>query len=629
MYVIGTAGHVDHGKSTLVRLLTGIDPDRLKEEKQRQLTIDLGFAWMELPAIGEVGVVDVPGHRDFIENMLAGVGSIDACLFVVAADEGVMPQTREHLAIIDLLGVKDGVIALTKIDLVEDPEWLELVEDEIRRVLAGTSLAQAPLVRISGKSEAGLEDLRAALVDTLRRAGAPSDLGRARLGVDRVFSVAGFGTVVTGTLVDGELQIGDEVELMPAGTAARVRGLQAHKHDRQSIGPGSRAAVNLAGVDVDEIERGDVVTRPGAYRATDMIDVHVRLIEHEEAELHHNQELKLFLGAAQRMCRLRLLGGAESLRAGEQGWLQLLLEQPVIGQRGDRYILRRPSPPLTIAGGQIVEAHPSQRHRLQDMEAVDRLRELHQGDPSDVLLQLLRRNGLMLGDDLVRRAGLEATSADRGIEHLVNAGRVRSLRDGLGDVWLASNETLTELGERARQDLRSYHGEYPLRAGMPQEELRSRLSLRERQFEAALGYLVEDSDLVQGQDTVALSTFTVEPSPEQARAVEAMLERFKEAPYSPPSVSEARSELGEPLYEYLRRQGELVQVADDVVFSQKAYGEMVQSLKKLIERTGPVTVAQVRDHFDSSRKYVLGLLEHLDQQGVTVREGDLRRLRGT
>jgi selenocysteine-specific elongation factor len=362
MRVIGTAGHVDHGKSTLIEALTGMNPDRLKEERERQMTIDLGFAWMELPSGEQVGIVDVPGHRDFIENMLAGVGGIDAALFVVAADEGVMPQTREHLAILDILQIRAGLVALTKIDLIDDPDWLDLVEEDVRQVLVGTVLEDVPVVRVSAKNGTGTSELLDILDEVLAERPPRQDLGRPRLPVDRVFSIAGFGTVVTGTLSDGHLQIGEEVEILPNGTQGRIRGLQTHKQKEDLALPGSRTAVNISGVTLEEIRRGDVVAHRGDYQPTRRMDVKFRLLKDASLALKHNTEVKLFVGAAEVLARVRTLG-SEVINPGEPGWLQLEMKAPVVVMRGDHYILRRPSPGETMGGGTIIDPNPVGRHK--------------------------------------------------------------------------------------------------------------------------------------------------------------------------------------------------------------------------------------------------------------------------
>ncbi|MDO9348938.1 MAG: selenocysteine-specific translation elongation factor, partial [Anaerolineales bacterium] len=299
MRVIGTAGHVDHGKSTLITALTGINPDRLKEEQEREMTIDLGFAWLTLPDGEEIGIVDVPGHRDFIENMLAGVGGIDATLLVIAADEGVMPQTREHLAILDLLQISAGLVVLTKIDLIDDPDWLELIESDVRQALKDTVLADAPIIRVSSKTQTGFPELLETLGLLLQERPTRLDLGRPRLPVDRVFSIPGFGTVVTGTLTDGRLNLGEEVVILPTGLRGRVRGLQTHKKKEEIALPGSRTAVNISGVNVDQIRRGEVIAHPGQYHPTRMLDVRFRLLPDVSGPLRHAGEVKLFIGTSE------------------------------------------------------------------------------------------------------------------------------------------------------------------------------------------------------------------------------------------------------------------------------------------------------------------------------------------
>jgi len=322
MRVIGTAGHVDHGKSTLIEALSGIHPDRLREEREREMTIVLGFAWMDLPTGEEIGIVDVPGHRDFIENMLSGIGAIDAAIFVVAADEGVMPQTREHLAILDILQIQGGVIALTKTDLIDDPEWLDLVEADLREEFAETVLDGAPLVRVSAQTGAGIAQLKQILGEVLADNVPRPDLGRPRLSVDRAFTISGFGTVVTGTLTDGSLQVGDEVVILPQNVRGRVRGLQTHKRKEQTAIPGSRTAVNISGVDLQQIQRGDVIIHPGDYPPTRRLDLQFRLLPAVSQPVRHNMEVKLFVGAAEVVARLRLLG-IDVLKPGQEGWVQL------------------------------------------------------------------------------------------------------------------------------------------------------------------------------------------------------------------------------------------------------------------------------------------------------------------
>src|SRR5512138_3869211 len=383
MRVIGTAGHVDHGKSTLIAALTGVHPDRLKEEQAREMTIDLGFGWLTLPNGEEVGIVDVPGHRDFIENMLSGIGGIDAALLIIAADEGVMPQTKEHLAILDLLQIPAGLIVLTKIDLASDSAWLDLVETDIRSAVAGTVMQNAPIVRVSAKTKTGLKSLISSLQSLLENKSSRLDLTRPRLPIDRVFSMSGFGTVVTGTLLDGQLALGDEVEILPSGQKGRVRGLQTHKKKEARAVPGSRTAVNVSGIDTEAVRRGEVLIHPDQYQPTRRVDARFRLLKDVSSSLKHNSEVKFFVGASETIATLRLLG-TEELSPGEEAWVQLELRDPAVTVRGDRYILRRPSPSETLGGGVIVDHQPQGRHKRFGEEVLQSLESLSQGTPTDV-----------------------------------------------------------------------------------------------------------------------------------------------------------------------------------------------------------------------------------------------------
>ena len=431
MRVVGTAGHVDHGKSTLVQALTGIDPDRLKEEKSRGMTIDLGFAWFDLTipphATPEpIGVVDVPGHIDFIKNMLAGVGGIDAALLVIAADEGVMPQTREHLAILDLLAVPSVIVAMTKIDSVDEAEWLDLVELDIEELLQGTRFDDPPIVRVSPMTGEGMGALRSVMAQALSELPARRNRERPRLPIDRVFSLSGFGTVVTGTLSDGYFMTGDDVEILPAGIGARIRGMQTHKHDAAQGEPGSRLAINLSGVSTEQIHRGDVVVRPHTLLPTQLVDVSFRLLPNAPRPLRHNAEVSFFSGAAETPARVRLLGTNE-LTPGQEGWLQLRLERPVVAGQGDRYILRQPSPSQTLGGGAIVDPHPQRRWRRFNAHVLERLRLLAAGAPEDVVLDTVTAQPFQSVDDIIADSGLDVQVARSALDTLLASGAVVSL----------------------------------------------------------------------------------------------------------------------------------------------------------------------------------------------------------
>ncbi len=621
-FVIGTAGHVDHGKSSLVQALTGIDPDRLAEEKAREMTIDLGFAWLTLPGGGAVGIIDVPGHRDFIENMLAGVGGIDLALFVVAADEGIMPQTREHLAILDLLEVQSGVVALTKIDLATDPEWLDLVMLDLERAFHGTFLEKAPIVQVSARTGSGLPVLIAALEGALAGCTPRPDRGRPRLPIDRVFTISGFGTVVTGTLTHGSLQVGDEVEIQPGGRRARIRGLQNHRESVANLPPGSRAAVNLSGITTADIRRGDVLAAPGILRASALVDVYFRHLPDTGRPLRHNSTVKLFSGAAEVGATVRLLGH-EELLPGEHGWLQLRLAQPLALDRGDRFILRYPSPAQTLGGGLVLDPHPAHRWRRFRPDVMERLRTLLEGTPEDRLLQALEAQPAMTQEQLAAAAGLDASSFQEAIHLLDTRHEVVRLSEG----WLMSRSVWNRLTDRIRRELAEFHARYPLRQGMPREALRSRTDLEARLFNRVIDFAARDGLIESSGLLVRLPGYRVVLSPDQHAAVNALLAAFRRNPALPPSVKESAGIVGEEVLQALLDQAELIQIGPDVLLLAETYREWLAGIEAFIRREGSITVAQARDLLGTSRKYSLALLEHLDASGFTRRDGDTRTLK--
>jgi len=621
-HVIGTAGHVDHGKSTLVMALTGIDPDRLAEEKAREMTIDLGFAWLTLPNGENVGVVDVPGHRDFIENMLAGVGGIDLAVFVIAADEGIMPQTREHLAIIDLLEIPAGVVALTKIDLVTDPDWLELVSADIREALQGTTLQDAPLVPVSARTGEGLDRLIDAIQNALSQQSPRPDRGRPRLPVDRVFTMSGFGTVVTGTLSEGSFAVGDEIEILPAGRRARVRGVQNHKTSVEIAHPGSRIAINLSGIDRDHVQRGDVIALPGLLTGTTLIDVRFRHLADMNRPLRHNAQVKFFSGAAETVAQARLLGDQE-LAPGAEGWLQLRLETPVALDKGARFILRYPSPAETLGGGTILDPHPAHRWRRFKPDVLDRLETLLVGSPEDLMLHALEGQATTTIADVVAQSDLPINEAARILDNLRSRGDVIALPDG----WIIARASWARLAERLNSELRAFHQANPLRAGMPREALRSRLGLEQKSFQKITAFAAESGLVSDEKAIIRLPEHTIRFNPTQEMAIRELRKKLDADSINTPSVSAATDLLGAEALQALIESGEIVQASPEVLFATESYEAMVAQIRAHIRSSGSITVAQARDLFSTSRKYALALLEHLDEVGITVRRGDERVLR--
>jgi selenocysteine-specific elongation factor len=627
MYVIGTAGHVDHGKSTLVKALTGIDPDRLKEEKAREMTIDLGFAWLTLPSGKEVSVVDVPGHERFIKNMLAGVGGLDAAMLVIAADEGPMPQTAEHLSILHLLGVDRGVVALTKTDMV-DEEWLVLVEEEVRERLKGTTLEGAPIVPVSARTGQGLDALLAAL-DMLLDATEPrADKGRPRLPIDRVFTMPGFGTIVTGTLTDGTLRAGQEVEIVPSGLRSRVRGLQSHKHKVESIGPGNRVAVNLVGLEVEQLSRGMVVTLPGVLRPSRRVDVHLNLLPDSPVTVEQNDPLDFFSGAAETPAQITLLD-TDRLEPGGSAWAQLRLRDEVAVGRGDRFIVRLASPSITVGGGDVIDPHPRRHKRFHD-ETLTALQTLQRGTPEELVTQAL---GTTAQDAkaVIEKSGLEREQAAAALRSLVSGGEVMllsgddaALERSPSAAMLMSAAAFNETMRRARTLLEHFHRQQPLRRGMSKEELRNRLSsvVPPRAFPHAMAAGAARGLLAEDATTMRLPDHKPTFSPAQQAQVDALRKAHATSPYSPPTPAEMGTD--PDVLAALIDSGELVRLDDTIVYTSAALDGMRERILRAIDEQGEVNVATLRDLFGTTRKYAIPLLEYLDEHKVTRRVGDVR-----
>jgi selenocysteine-specific elongation factor len=615
MFVLGTAGHIDHGKSVLVHALTGIDPDRLSEEKERGMTIDLGFAWMKLPSGREVGIVDVPGHERFVKNMLAGVGGIDLALLVIAANEGVMPQTREHLAILDLLEIRQGVVAITKKDLV-DEELLSLVRMEIDELLAPTALAGAPVVAVSALTGEGLPELVSTIDGLLESITPRKDMERARLPIDRVFTMAGSGTVVTGTLIDGSLSVGQEVEIVPTGLKSRLRGLQMHKSRIDVAQPGSRIAANLVGVATTQLHRGDVVARPGWLKPTTTVSARFRLLAYQRRPLRHNARLSFYSGAAEAIAKVRLLE-SEELKPGEAAWIQLLLDRPVAVVNGDHFIIR--SSTDTLGGGRIADAHARRLRRFRPA-VIEALEVREKGSPEEVLLSLLETRQPSSLSALVSASNLPVAEVESTLATLIKQGSVFST--GQAESRLLFTEPgWQKLVDKATGLVGEYHKRFPVRSGMPRVELGNKLGTR-IQSPAILTGLVEGGTVVEEGPNIRLPEHRAQFTPAQQAKVEVFLKSLRENPYAPPAdlIPEA-----DVLGQLIARQ-EVVKVAEGVVFSAKAYDEMVERVTGHIKAQGRVTLAEVRDLLQTSRKYAQALLEYLDSKKITRRVGDERVL---
>jgi selenocysteine-specific elongation factor len=646
--VVGTAGHIDHGKSALVLALTGTDPDRLKEEKARGITIDLGFAHWEAPGLN-VAFVDVPGHERFVRNMLAGAGGIDAVLLVVAADESVMPQTREHFEICRLLQVRAGLIVITKTDLV-DPDLVDLVALEVRELVRGSFLDGAPVLGVSSRTGAGLDALRAALAELAARVPARSPEGPVRLPVDRVFSVKGFGTVVTGTLVSGRLAGEAEADVLPAGRRVKVRGLQVHGHGHQTAEAGQRVAVNLSGVEVADVQRGDTLATPGVYQPTRMCDVRLELIASAKP-LRHGARVRLHQGTTEVLGRVALsglvdaAGGGEAAAAsevppGRSAYGRLRLEAPAVLTRGDRFILRAYSPPATIAGGILVDPAPP-RVGIRTPAGRDRFLQLDPlraaGRPlldaaADAAAYLVAESDLrgIPTPALTSRLGLSGPDAEAVRANLDTRRAVVTVGDSL-----LSPTVLHRTGAAVLERLAEHHRAWPLEEGMPREEVRERTcaNAADGVFERIVADLAA-AGRIAGRDRLALSSHRLALSPDEERARDGLDRLYREAGLRPPDLRDAAAALGhrpdvvEKMAALLVRQKVLVRV-DTLVFHANALARLKQELAERKTATaGPVTldVGEFKDRYRMTRKFAIPLLEYLDRERVTRRAGDGRVL---
>jgi selenocysteine-specific elongation factor len=615
MFVLGTAGHIDHGKSVLVRALTGMDPDRLREEKERGMTIDLGFAWLTLPSGREMGIVDVPGHEHFIKNMLAGVGGIDMALLIVDANEGVMPQTREHLAILDLLGTKKGIVVLTKRDLV-DNERLSLVETEVGELVASTILCGAPVVAVSALTGEGLSSLVSAIDGLLDTIEVKKDIGRPRLPIDRSFTVAGSGTVVTGTLIDGSLAVGQEVEIVPPGMKSRVRGLETHKARVGIATPGSRVGASLVGIAASQIQRGYVLAKPGWLIDTTMLTVRLRLLPHLHHPLLHGTTVNFHTGTSQTLAKVRLLESKE-LKPGDTGFAQLSLSKPVALVKGDHFVIR--SSMDTLGGGEVLESH-ARRYRRFRSDLIQSLKVQESGTAEEVIMAVLETRQALELSDLSAQCDLPTVEVQEAVESLAEQGRLIAIGGG-GHCLILTQQGWKHLAGKAVSIVQDYHRRYPARSGMPKAELVSRLKL-ETDYSAILRRLLEEGILIQSGITLRLPDHQVRLTQSEQARVDVFLQSVNQTPYAPPSNLIPEPDLLNSLIE----RHEVVKVSDEVVFSASAYNEMVERVTSYLKANGTVTVAEVRDMFKTSRKYALALLEHLDQAKVTRRVGDERVL---
>lgn len=631
--IIGTAGHIDHGKTTLIKALTGRDTDRLREEKERGISIELGFTYFDLPSGRRAGIIDVPGHERFIKNMLAGAGGIDVVVLVIAADEGVMPQTREHLNILTLLQVKKGIIALTKKDMV-DQEWLEMVVEQIRDEVADSFLKDANIIPVSSITGDGIKELIAE-IDTVTEVVGEKDTHNAfRLPVDRSFTITGFGTVVTGTLISGSISEGDRIEIYPRKTESRVRSIQVHEKSVKTAYAGQRVAINIANVKLDEIQRGDVLAQPGQMETTMMLDAKLMILKSADKSIDNRDRLRLYHGTSEIMCRVVLLD-REELKSGESAFVQLRLEEETACMKGDRFVIRTYSPMLTIGGGTVLEPNPPKRKRFKD-DVIEELKIKEQGNPGEVVERYLIQNSGKYPEKktIIKAVGnIRAELYDKISAELLEKKLIKEFK--LGDeTYVLHLKYLKDVKTKLTEILGAYHKTYPLKSGISKEELRTRIfeGIKPRLADLIFGYFETDGIIKIENQYVSQSGFIVQFNKLQTQIKDAIEKSYSESRFNPPKLTELAEmkhldkKQCQAVYNALIEMGKLVKLDEDIAISKSAYDDAAELLKKHIKENGSIQLGQFRDMLGTSRKYAMALLDYFDQNKVTKRIGDNRVL---
>ena len=628
--IIGTAGHVDHGKTLLVKALTGIDTDRLVEEKKRGITIELGFAHLDFDDGTQAGIVDVPGHEKFIKNMLAGAGGIDLAMLVVAADEGFMPQTVEHLGILSLLGIQDGLVVITKCDMA-DPEWVEMVKEDVRTHVEGTFLEGKPVFTVSAYTGQGISELRQALKELVQKAAEKNMRTPFRLPIDRVFSVDGFGTVVTGTLIEGSVSNGDMAEILPGGVQARVRNLQVHDRDVETAYAGQRVAINLAGVKKADLGRGDVIARPGSVRTSLMLDARLQNLKNSQRTILSGSQVHLYHGSAVRLCKVVLLD-RDALQPGESCYAQLRLTEEIAAKRGDRFVIRFYSPLETIGGGVVLDDLP-RRHKRGDQAVLEALAIRESGSGDDQLVQLVAEHGHSLPtlEKLVAPQNLDREELGRSLEELTSAGKVLQPLPGR---YLAAS-VFDAIWDSCRGLLEQYHRQNPLHAGMKVAELRQKLLKNTDQAvaDAILAALAREGKIKAVADRYALADFAVHLTKRQSAIREKLLQTYRKAGLEVPGLDEViasfpPAEQGDcrQVVESLVSGGGLVMLTPQLCLHSQVYAQVCDKTRDFMAEHQELTLAEFRDLLGTSRKYALAVLEYYDKNKILKKDGDVRRL---
>ncbi|EQB64183.1 MAG: selenocysteine-specific elongation factor [candidate division Zixibacteria bacterium RBG-1] len=619
MFVIGTAGHVDHGKSSLILALTGIDPDRLPEEKQRGMTIDLGFAWLKLPNGQEVGIVDVPGHERFIKNMIAGVGAIDGVIFVVAADDGWMPQSQEHLDILKLLRIKKGVIALTKVDLVIE-DWLKLMEEDIKLKVKNSFLENSPIIKVSSTGNIGLEELKQALMEMFSEMEPPKDIDKPRLFIDRVFTMTGRGTIVTGTLALGNLTLGQEVEILPQKVTARIRNIQTHKKDLKFASPGSRVALNLSGIEKEKLSRGNVILNSNFGKVGTILQAQVEVLPDLKLPLKQGSQVQILLGTQEVLERVYILE-KEKLEPGEIGLVELKAKEEMTAFVGDRFILRYPGPQITIGGGVVLDPEPLPN--IKKEAKIQYLSKRINLQLPDLILSELEKRNCIQPSELLQNIHFSEQEIRNELEKLKSQNLIVTIPDGvvLSQKW-------KEIAQRIQNELQTEHRQHSYKLGLTLAELASRLKIEEKFSQELINFLLKAKQIAQRGAFLSLSDFNPQLSQSQRKVEQIIWDKFNSSPLTPPTKEELlkqNSEFETVLY-FLLQQNQLIELTEGILFKTAEFEKIKSKVIDLMQQKGKVTVGEVKEHLATTRKYAVPILEKLDQLEITKRVGDYRIL---
>ena len=626
--IVGTAGHIDHGKTTLIKALTGTDTDRLLEEKKRGITIDLGFTHFDLPSGRRAGIIDVPGHEKFIKNMLAGIGGIDIVLLVIAADEGFMPQTQEHLDILTILEVKKGIIVLTKVDLV-DEEWLSLVQEEIREKVKDTFLKDAPMIPVSSVKGQGLKSL-VERIDLYTEETEEKNVSIPfRLPIDRVFTMSGFGTVVTGTLIEGSVHEGDQMTIFPKEITGKVRNLHVHGKNVKTAYAGQRVAINLSGVKKEDILRGNVAAEQNSMKGTMMIDVKLNMLKHGDRLIDNRDRLRLYHGTAEVLCRIVLLD-REEIKPGESCYAQLRLEEAIVAKRGDHFVIRFYSPMETIGGGVILEPNPIKHKRFR-MDTLEELKVKEEGSPEQILEKVISRfnNTFENISFYATQTGLSESTIQTMVDKLTDNKIIRKF-SGTVPVHI---DYLAKLEEHIIKVLQNYHSNHSLKIGMSKEELRNKLNvkIKGKLFDELLDHFVSNKIIRLHSNLIALANFEIKYLPEQLLILEEIERQYLESEFQTPSpedfLSNKKNEQNyKEVLEALIEKKQLIKISEDILLHIEHYEKAKEMLMQFIKENGEISLSEFRDLIQTTRKYALPLIENFDQNRITKRVGEKRVL---